>query len=406
MPRTPSSRLRSLMLASKVDSTAPMKLYLKLRGSTLSAHLAPRGESLFQSTVKSLLSTDDAALRIFVKLSGGRGVTDGDMNNLGGSLVLLEASDGMDYNRWKCAFQEASSTSFEMHYKKLRRIGKGHFSDVFLAQDRTSGEKVAVKVIKKDATDLDKSRKFIRREVKVLSLTDHENLVRAIDFFSQDNRPHIVMEYLPHGTLKELIDRHTSLAEPPARQIFQGILRGVAYLHSLRIVHRDMKPENILMVSPTHPKITDFGLSTFINKEDDKIHSLVGTPSYVSPELCAGIPYGTAADMWSCGVMLFYMLSGLRPFRGDTKEEVKREILTAAVKFPEAAFRRVGMNAKRLVLRMLDRDQKSRISAEDALNHPWLSSTWSFPDPKFNAHLLLIVKHNVIDTVNDPILDS
>lgn len=372
--KSPSLRGLPALLTPRAVDVVPMRLYFKLRGSSLSAHLAPGGEALFRANVNTVLSVDDKTCRILVKVAAGRGVHDGQMGTLGGNHVLVSPSGDSDHERWKAAFYEASSTSFTRYYKKLRKIGSGHFSDVYLAQDRSSREKVAVKIIKRDGTDKDKNRKFIRREVKVLSVTDHENLIKAIDFFSQNNKPHIVLEYLPCGTLKDLVEQHSRLNENVSRVIFAGILRGVSYLHSMRIVHRDIKPENILMASPSVPKITDFGLSTFLNSDEDKIHSVVGTPSYVSPELCAGVPYGTPADIWSCGVMLFFMLSGLRPFVGDTKEDVRQAILHGGVKFPEAAFRRVGMNAKKFILRMLDMNQTTRITADQALSHPWFTS--------------------------------
>jgi serine/threonine protein kinase len=299
----------------------------------------------------------------------------------GGSVVCLECAAPDEFARWRRAFEQAAAAGFDAFYKRLGVIGRGHFSTVFLAVDRRTGEKFAVKVIKKDAKEAEKSRKFIRREVKVLSVTSHENLVGALDFFSHRGKPHIVLEYMPHGSLKDLIVRKTRLEEGEARRIFRGILSGMAYLHAHKIVHRDMKPENVLLGgTPDAPvaKLTDFGLSTFLS-DGHKIYSTVGTPSYVSPELCAGVPYGTPADMWSCGVVLFFMLSGDRPFEGDTRSEMKACILRGRVTFPEEGFRRVGQNARRLVLRLLDMDQATRITAGQALVHPWLAQTEGEP---------------------------
>lgn len=313
--------------------------------------------------------------RVALRIAFSRGEPEG--TRWGGTRTVCLDCSGSAAD-WVPSFREAAAGAFDLHYRKLGALGKGHFSNVLLCVDRVNGEKFAVKVIKKDGQDVEKMRKFIRREVKVLSVTRHENLVRAVDFFSHKGRPHIVMEYVSGGSLRDAIDIIGSggLGEAEAKRIFRGVLRGVSYLHAMRIVHRDIKPENILLGKRGTGciKITDFGLSTFLG-ESDKIFSVVGTPSYVSPELCAGVPYGAATDLWSCGVMLYYMLSGRRAFGGETRSEVKKNILRGVVEFPEKSFRRVGQNARRLVGRLLDMDQTTRITAEQALTHPWMAYT-------------------------------
>lgn len=348
--------------------------YFKLRGSNLSAYEGDDGaESIWRAPVKSVASAEPGSWRVTLRLAAGRG-TEATKGLDGARVVCVECAGEDEWGRWRAAFEEAANARFDLHYKKLGAIGRGHFSSVYLAVDKKTGEKVAVKVIKKDVKDEAKCRKFIRREVKVMSITRHKNLIQALDFFSFKGKPHIVMEFLPGGSLKDMILRKKRLTESESKRLISGVLDALVYLHMNGIVHRDIKPENVLLDGgPEAPiaKVTDFGLSTFLG-DGGLIHSIVGTPSYVSPELCAGVPYGTGVDMWSCGVMLYYMLSGERPFVGETRSQMKSVILAGKIDFPEQSFRMVGQNARRLILRMLDVDQRTRISAADALKHPWL----------------------------------
>lgn len=338
--------------------TTPRRLYFKLRGSTLTAHPEPSYPEIWRSPVKELRHVDPVELSVVIRLE---------------RVILTLQSDTQEaFERWVDALHRSAGTEFERFYRKDRSIGKGHFSQVYIASDRNTGDKFAVKVIKKDKNDLEKSKKFIRREVKVLSVTAHSNLVRAVDFFSSAGKPHIVMEYVQGGSLRDLIRKKKRLTELEARPIVHGILNGISYLHSLNIVHRDLKPENILMERPDYPKITDFGLSTFRN-EDKHIHSVVGTPSYVAPEVIRNIPYGPPADIWSCGIMLYFMLAGERPFTGESREDIKRAVLEGDLKFPTQLFGTCSPEIKHLINLMLNYDQRSRISAPSALLHPWLA---------------------------------
>lgn len=361
-------------------STTPRRLYFKLRGSTLSAHPEVTYPELWRATVKELQTVDETHLTVVLRVD---------------RVVLTLRAETRDvFRKWVDALHRSAGAEFEKFYRRDRSIGKGHFSHVYLATDRGTGDKFAVKIIKRDKNDVERSRKFIRREVKVLSLTDHPNLVKAVDFFSSNGKPHIVLEYVPGGSLRDLIRKHKRLSESEARRIMRGILRGIAYLHAASIVHRDIKPENILMARGIHPKITDFGLATFRN-EDRHIHSVVGTPSYVAPEVIRNVPYGPPADVWSCGIMLYFMLSGERPYNGSNREEIKRSVLQGDLKFPSQLFGSCSPEVKHLIVALLDQDQRSRVSADEALKHPWLARTDYEPYGRghmvWNHHLLLFL---------------
>lgn len=349
-----------LRFRGAAGGTGSKRLYFKLRGSTLAAHPEVSYPELWRSPVKELKHVRPEECTFVVRLERG--------------TVVLRADDRETFARWLAAIERSAGTSFNKFYKKEKRIGKGHFSDVFIASDRATGDKFAVKVIKKDKNDMEKSKKFIRREVKVLSTTDHPNLVRAVDFFSSSGKPHIVMEYVAGGSLRDLIRKRGYLSEPEARPVVSGVLAGLAYLHERNIVHRDMKPENVLMVREDWPKITDFGLATFLDKEDRNIHSMVGTPSYVAPEVIRNVPYGPPADVWSCGILLYFMLSGERPFIGDTREDIKRAVLAGDLSFPDATWCNASREIRHLICAMLSFEPRTRVSAADALEHPWLAS--------------------------------
>jgi serine/threonine protein kinase len=338
-------------------------------------------EAFYRAVVASILATNDQLMRITVKVGANpcvelpqsphRGRVSRLQALLKKDVLTLEAQDLDEYMRWRTALVVATSCSFPKYYKRGHQIGHGHFSNVYIATDKVSGEQFAVKIVKRDRKNPAKMQKYVRREVSVLSTTDHENLVKAVDFFECRERPHIVMEYIPSGSLKDMVLHRGRLSETEARPIMQGILRGVAYLHSLGIVHRDIKPDNILMHTRTHPKITDFGLSIFLRGEGELVRSLVGTPAYCAPEICAGVPYGPASDAWSCGILLYYVLSGTRPFHGQTKADLKSAIMRGSLDFPAKSFRFVGRKARLLMSSLLTVDQAKRLTPADALHHEW-----------------------------------
>lgn len=346
----------SRRLLRRTDTT-PKRLYFKLRGATLSAHPAETYPERWRSPIVEVIDADAEARRFTVKLEH--------------ATVTLSAETDNEYTRWHDALVNVAGASFERYYKRERYLARGHFSSVYLAVDRQTGEKFAVKIIKKDKNDVQKSKKFVRREVKVLSVTSHAHLVRAVDFFSSRGRPHIVMEYVDGGSLRTLIKRRGQLTQADARPIIHGILQGVAYMHENNIVHRDLKPDNVLMVSETFPKIADFGLATF--RTDKHIHSVVGTPSYVAPEVMRSVPYGPPADVWATGIILYYMIVGERPYVGDSREEIKRAVLEGTLRFPVDVLGPSEVTLRHLITCLLTHDQRTRITAADALKHAWLA---------------------------------
>ena len=341
------------------SETTPKRMYFKLRGATLSAHPAETYPEHWKAAVVAVQNADAGARSITVKLEN--------------ATATIVAENDADFSRWLTALSASAGASFGKFYKRERYLARGHFSSVYLATDRQTGEKFAVKIIKKDKNDMQKSRKFVRREVKVLSVTNHPNLIRAVDFFSVGSKPHLVLEYVDGGSLRDLIKSQTRLTVPEARSILRGILEGLAYLHSEGIVHRDLKPDNVLMADGVVPKIADFGLATFISEEVKHVHSVVGTPSYVAPEVMRGVPYGTPADCWAAGIILYQMIVGQRPYVGDSREEIKKAVLEGQLRFPADVLGPQEKQLRHLITSLLTHDQRTRMSAAEALKHPWLN---------------------------------
>jgi predicted Ser/Thr protein kinase len=254
-------------------SGAPLRAgvleFFKLRATTLSSFASQSAPPLFRAAMRSVIAADERALRITVRVGHGRAALDGSRT------VAFEVEHVGLFHAWKAALEIAAASSFDKHYKRMRTIGRGFYSSVYLVVDRGSGDEFAVKVIHQDRKNADKSRKYVRREVKILSVTNHENIVQAVDFFSYRNKPHIVLEYLPQGSLKDLINEKTRLSETESRRLIAGVLRALTYLHSLRIVHRDVKPENVMLLNGV-AKLTDFGLSTWLPSHSDLLTSVVG----------------------------------------------------------------------------------------------------------------------------------
>ncbi|OSX69635.1 hypothetical protein BU14_1330s0004, partial [Porphyra umbilicalis] len=288
--------------------------------------------------------------------------------------VTVTAESPQDADRWMVALEKAATASFPTFYKKQKTIGRGHFSTVILAVDRQTSERVAVKIIKRDKSDVTKTRKYIRREVKVLSTTSHPNIIGAVDFFSHDGKPHLVMQYVPGGSLRDALRKKGHFSEPDARLVLRGILRGLEYLHVNRIIHRDVKPENVLLATPTHPLITDFGLATFTSSRVPLLRTIVGTPAYVAPELLRGERYGPAVDVWAAGIVLYFLLAGERPFGGKSREDIRHAVLTGSLEFPDKVWGGISPGVKGLVVGMLQRDQNVRLTASQALRHPWMAA--------------------------------
>lgn len=278
------------------------------------------------------------------------------------------------YLDWLLPLKSASEKSIKDYYGFIKSLGEGHFGRVLLAKDRRTKEKFAVKVIRKDRTEL-RNQTLIQREMDILRLVNHKNIVRLYDLFETDDKLYFVLEYMPGGALYEVLAKgEIHFSEERASHILKDVLEGLVYLHEKGIVHRDVKPDNLLTTSKEWPfttKLADFGLSNFM-LNNEPLESKVGTPFFTSREVITSEKYGTKADLWSLGVVAYEMLSGRKPFEGTHTKSVLYAILDGHYSFPERQWKNISAEARDFVSKLICQDVDRRLSAEEALVHPWI----------------------------------
>ena len=278
---------------------------------------------------------------------------------------------------------QISSSSFILHkttnikddYIIGPMLGTGAFGSVYTAVHKLSGQERAIKTLSKVSVNLDKTRKSkFFAEVDILRSIDHPNILRLFEFYEDFKYFHLVTEVVKGGELFDFIAVSKNLSEASAAFFFRQILNAVYYCHSKGIVHRDLKPENLLLVSKDKDslvKIIDFGTSAFIDS-GKMISGKIGTAYYMAPEVLRG-EYNEKCDIWSCGVILFILLSGKPPFNGNSDKEIISNIEKGKLKFKSQIWSSISSEAKSLISKMLEPDQSQRLSASEVLSDVWFS---------------------------------
>ncbi|GFP97008.1 CDPK-related kinase 7, partial [Phtheirospermum japonicum] len=271
------------------------------------------------------------------------------------------------------------SKNFSCNYEIMEEVGRGHFGYTCSATGKNGslkGQDVAVKVIPNLRMTTAISIEDVRREVKILrALTGHKNLVQFYDAYEDEDNVYVVMELCDGGELlDQILSRGGKYEEKDAKVIMVQILSVVAYCHFQGVVHRDLKPENFLFTSKDEHsflKAIDFGLSDYV-KPDERLNDIVGSAYYVAPEVLHR-SYGTEADMWSIGVIAYILLCGSRPFWSRMESGIFRAVLKADPSFDEAPWPSLSADSVDFVKRLLNKDYRKRITAAQALCHPWLA---------------------------------
>ncbi|XP_034426713.1 calcium/calmodulin-dependent protein kinase type II subunit gamma-like isoform X10 [Hippoglossus hippoglossus] len=267
-----------------------------------------------------------------------------------------------------------TSTRFTDEYQLYEELGKGAFSVVRRCVKKSSGQEYAAKIIntkKLSARDHQK----LEREARICRLLKHPNIVRLHDSISEEGFHYLVFDLVTGGELFEDIVAREYYSEADASHCISQILESVNHIHQHDIVHRDLKPENLLLASKMKGaavKLADFGLAIEVQGDQQAWFGFAGTPGYLSPEVLRKDPYGKPVDIWACGVILYILLVGYPPFWDEDQHKLYQQIKAGAYDFPSPEWDTVTPEAKNLINQMLTINPAKRITAEQALKHPWV----------------------------------
>ncbi|XP_016313216.1 calcium/calmodulin-dependent protein kinase type II subunit gamma isoform X18 [Sinocyclocheilus anshuiensis] len=267
-----------------------------------------------------------------------------------------------------------TSTRFTDEYQLYEELGKGAFSVVRRCVKKSTGQEYAAKIIntkKLSARDHQK----LEREARICRLLKHPNIVRLHDSISEEGFHYLVFDLVTGGELFEDIVAREYYSEADASHCINQILESVSHIHQHDIVHRDLKPENLLLASKMKGaavKLADFGLAIEVQGDQQAWFGFAGTPGYLSPEVLRKDPYGKPVDIWACGVILYILLVGYPPFWDEDQHKLYQQIKAGAYDFPSPEWDTVTAEAKNLINQMLTINPAKRITADQALKHPWV----------------------------------
>ncbi|XP_010792464.1 serine/threonine-protein kinase H1-like [Notothenia coriiceps] len=265
-------------------------------------------------------------------------------------------------------------------------IGRGSFSRVVRVEHRATRQPFAIKMMEVEGPE---GREVCASELAVLQRVRHSHVIHLMEVFQFPQRVYMVLELATGGELLDRVVSRGHFTERDATQALRMVLTGVAYLHNLGITHRDLKPENLLYYHPgadSRLLVTDFGLATFggagsevssgdhSGAETWSLRTTCGTPEYMAPEVLLSRPYSCAVDMWALGVIAYIVLSGSMPFEDDSRTRLYRSIVRGKYSFHGDPWPSVSNLAKDFIHRLLPLDPASRLSADQALRHPWVST--------------------------------
>uniref|UniRef100_A0A3B4VPF0 calcium/calmodulin-dependent protein kinase n=1 Tax=Seriola dumerili TaxID=41447 RepID=A0A3B4VPF0_SERDU len=265
-------------------------------------------------------------------------------------------------------------TRFTDEYQLYEELGKGAFSVVRRCVKLCTGQEYAAKIIntkKLSARDHQK----LEREARICRLLKHPNIVRLHDSISEEGFHYLIFDLVTGGELFEDIVAREYYSEADASHCIQQILEAVLHCHQMGVVHRDLKPENLLLASKCKNaavKLADFGLAIEVQGDQQAWFGFAGTPGYLSPEVLRKEAYGKPVDIWACGVILYILLVGYPPFWDEDQHKLYQQIKAGAYDFPSPEWDTVTPEAKNLINQMLTINPAKRITAQEALKHPWV----------------------------------
>lgn len=313
--------------------------------------------------------TGEASLRVLGVCVEDSGVYTCVATNIAGTasssanLTVSGSPDDGSEVLWK--------SSFESYYTEITELGRGRFSVIKRCDQRGSKRTVAAKHVNKKLL----RREQVLHEIRLLQTLDHPNLVRLLDTYETATSYVLVLEMADQGRFLDYIVSWGNLTEEKVALYLRDVLEALHYLHSWRIAHLDLKPENIVVEhASSQPviKLTDFGDAVQLNPPSSYIHPLLGSPEFSAPELVLGQPASLMSDLWSLGVVTYVLLSGASPFLDESLEETCLNICRLDFSFPEDYFQGVSSAARDFVCLLLQGEPDRRPSAVSCLQEPWL----------------------------------
>ena len=266
--------------------------------------------------------------------------------------------------------QKANKDPFEI-YTQERSLGKGTYGEVFLVKHKLTGIIRAMKIIDKNnevIKEEELSDKDLFNEINILKKIDHPNIMKIFEFYTSPSAYYLILEYCEGGDLYDFV-KSNELSEFQVIYIMFQILSAMNYCHKIKIFHRDLKPDNILIKKNQdglcRVKICDFGTSA-IFKKGEKQKEIIGTLSYMAPEMLKE-KYNEKCDLWSCGVIMYLLLTGKNPFLGRDEVQIMEKILYD--QYDKSLLKKFNRYTKDLLSNLLEKDPKKRFNAEQALNH-------------------------------------
>ncbi|KAM4599077.1 calcium/calmodulin-dependent protein kinase type II subunit gamma isoform 4-T4 [Fundulus diaphanus] len=267
-----------------------------------------------------------------------------------------------------------TSTRFTDEYQLYEELGKGAFSVVRRCVKKSTGQEYAAKIINtKKLSGRDHQK--LEREARICRMLKHPNIVRLHESISEEGFHYLVFDLVTGGELFEDIVAREYYSEADASHCINQILESISHIHQHDIVHRDLKPENLLLASKMKGaavKLADFGLAIEVQGDQQAWFGFAGTPGYLSPEVLRKDPYGKPVDIWACGVILYILLVGYPPFWDEDQHKLYQQIKAGAYDFPSPEWDTVTPEAKNLINQMLTINPAKRITADQALKHPWV----------------------------------
>ncbi|XP_037806871.1 uncharacterized protein LOC119600595 isoform X14 [Lucilia sericata] len=292
-------------------------------------------------------------------------------NKKGSPNMAIRSSAPM---RWRATEEHIGK------YKLIKTIGKGNFAKVKLAKHLPTGKEVAIKIIDKTQLNPGSLQKLFR-EVRIMKMLDHPNIVKLFQVIETEKTLYLVMEYASGGEVFDYLVLHGRMKEKEARVKFRQIVSAVQYCHQKRIIHRDLKAENLLLDSELNIKIADFGFSNEFTP-GSKLDTFCGSPPYAAPELFQGKKYdGPEVDVWSLGVILYTLVSGSLPFDGSTLRELRERVLRGKYRIPFY----MSTDCENLLRKFLVLNPAKRASLETIMSDKWMNM--GFEDDELKPYI-------------------